>query len=485
MTNNKFRMIKYIIFLLLIVVSTGCSGEKTETVKLGADCETWFDCNEGELCIDKHCKALEKHLCPKNECPKDMACNTITQYCEAEECSTHSDCAELNGVKRFCDNRTGYCASNCFSDAACGDKYSCNNTGQCELKAEENCTTKGCSDNEKCDTVTGLCEPVVQTGCSDNQECYPQLCNLGTGLCEDDPMYCTGQGTCPQNHECDIPSNRCKMIGGDSCEDDLECGTEFCDPELHVCVQCLNDEHCTGGTCDLGSKRCFVEQHCQNDGECPDGTKCISENGVFSGGDGFPGMPGQENTTGTCKEYTPCYVDTDCPELDGKEQLCKDATEGNPGYCAKKKGNGFEDILEGLGICDDRFLPCPDNQVCIKQDGELAGTCYAEGNEPECTNDNECPALHPDETSPMICQRGSCTVDPTPRCSQESDCETETMHNMHCDTGEGVCYSCVTDEHCGDGSTCSNHNCVNSSFCNGPSDCPDGMSCRANMCSAD
>ncbi len=471
---------KYLIFMaIFMAIFISCDDNNSQKEEDKTSCNSWLDCHVGEICVDNFCKASEDHLCPENSCPLDMNCNTITQFCEAESCSKHVDC----GAGRFCDT-SGYCKTKCISDSQCGTKYECNqSTGECNLKAEENCTTKGCPDDQECDTVTGLCNPKEIVGCTDDFECYPQICDLSNGACKDDPMYCTGAGQCPDNYECNTSSNRCEPLGGESCEADIECEGEYCDPELHVCVQCLEDSQCTEGVCDQSAKRCFVTQHCQNDGECPDGTKCISEDGVFSGGDGFPGMPGQETTTGTCQEYTACYVDTDCPEEDGEQMLCKDATETSPGYCAKKAGNGFEDIIKDLGICDDQFLPCSEG-VCIKAEGELLGKCYEEGNEPECTADSECAALHPDETSPMICQRGQCMVDPTPRCTQESDCETETMHNMHCDTREGVCYSCVTDEHCDGGASCNDHNCVSSSFCESDGDCSNGMTCQANLCTA-
>ena len=488
-SNYKLRMVKIFIFITLVFTIVSCFEDNSEKDPLGKACKSWFDCNVGELCINDHCLPREKHQCPKNECPKDMSCNTITNFCEAEPCTKHSDCPSIDSSKRYCDVTNNYCATHCMSDAVCGEKYICNEDGSCSLKPDENCVTKGCEADFICDEVSGLCTPKEQSGCTSKLMCeVDEKCNLETNKCEHDDMYCTAQ-TCPENYECDLTQNRCKSIGGDSCSSDLECDPDHCDPELKICVQCYNDNHCTEGTCNYNSKRCHTDEHCINDDDCPTGTKCISDSGIFAGMGGFTN-PGQQQTS-TCKEYTPCYKDTDCPEVDGKKQACKDAkeatetTDAEPGYCAKKSGN-FDpsDFLEILGVCGCiehiGCSDCPNGQECV------GNKCYAEGNTPECQHDNECTELHPDETEPMICQRGNCIIDPTPRCTQESDCTRENMHNMHCDNSDGICYSCVTDTDCisngSPNSTCNNHNCVNSSFCDGPGDCPDGEVCNANIC---
>jgi hypothetical protein len=229
-------------------------------------------------------------------------------------------------------------------------------------------------------------------------------------------------------------------------------------------------------------------------------------------------MPGMGNIGGTsegsCQEVEVCYLDADCnpegtPEAD-YEKYCKrnDGTaDTEPGYCATSNNftqdDLFGDIGSMIGICIDGILPCSDGGECV---GDFIGHCEGGGGsdcsgmlgemtctnnggtcvngvcqgevEAECYDNGDCADLYPDQDN-LICQRGGCMEDPTPRCpSGDSDCTEQ----MYCDPSNQICYSCVTDAHCDNGSVCRDHNCISSSFCTSDSDCEAGQECRANIC---
>ncbi len=479
-------MKKYlVIFLSLFFIGCGDSATKEEE---GAKCTHFVECKDNEICVSNHCKLIDDSICTiDSECPTDTICHPLDQTCQPKECSSHNQC----GIGQFCVVY-GYCKSTCLSNDDCGNGYTCNfETGSCDSEDPQGCENVTCDEGYVCDPITSECIPNNNLGCQTNIECEAcELCVIPDGerygQCEEDPNYCANDNDCPENYKCKS-NNRCEPIGGEECTiGGTECSAtgEYCNPDTHTCVQCLENAHCTTGECNLQSKTCVVPLSCESDSNCPEGLKCIMDDGMI------PGMGG--SGTGTCKEVVACYTDDDCTE-DG--QMCKIDEGATQGYCAAEVNFGFGELL---GFCIPGVLDCGSGEcVDFKCEGGTGGSCNAgnpfdmctiqggqcvngqcvNASEPECNNNSDCEPRGDN----LVCQGGQCIEDPTPRCSTEAECETETMH-MHCDMSDGICYSCVTDSHCPSNSTCRNHNCVNSSFCTRDSDCPSGQHCISNLC---
>jgi len=370
-----------------------------------------------------------------------------------------------------------------------------------------------CTENEICNVETKQCVSKADDGCASDWECdveAGEICNIiegQTNVCIMDPNRCETVEDCPQpttDYKCNS-QHKCELVVRQDCTDDVECNGDLCDPSDGKCVQCYEDSHCTGSSC--GEDRtCVVVRTCTDDSTCPTGTKCVMPDGMMPGMGGIGG-----SGEGTCKEVDICYIDADCnPEGTSEDDIryCKtetDAAEGSEGYCATENNfdqdDLFGDIGSMIGFCLDPILPCSNGGECVDFKCEGGGgsdcsgmlgemTCTNNGGtcidgvcqgevEAECSRDSDCDELYPDGEN-LICQRGGCMEDPTPRCTTDAECNTETMH-MFCDTSENICYSCVNDSHCDNGATCRDHNCVNSSFCTSDSDCGGGR-CVANVC---
>jgi len=485
------KIVFFILTALFMVVGCENTASDTEDDHKGKACSYYAECKGIEICLKGECVPSDSYDCTANNdiCPKDLVCSHVSGKCKPVECSNHSECA----AGQFCNG--SFCKTECKYNSECGENYLCDlETGECKVNEDINCLDHPnlCTENEVCNTETKKCIPKVDKECMNDFECdheHGQYCNTVTNKCEDDPDYCEDDTTCDTNFEC--KAHHCEPIGGAGCAIDEECdnGLRCNNGEggTNTCVQCIEDSDCVDSTCDLTSKKCIVTQSCTDDSTCPEGTKCVMSDGMMpgmpSGGGDLPG-----GSEGSCQEVEVCYVDADC-NPDGVaeedyEKFCKDAkaaTETEPaetGYCATKNNFDASSFLDILGLCNDDdsvpflYKPCPEGQSCVNYQ------CYAAGSEPECSNDSECATLYPEREN-QICERGGCIEDPTPRCPNgETDCSDQ----MHCDTSEQVCYSCVTDAHCGDNSVCRDHNCVNSSFCEDDSDCQSGMTCRANVC---
>lgn len=510
---------KHVIFLILatIFVFASCTDQSKQTEEpKGKQCSYYTDCKSSEICYKAECVAADSYSCKESGlCPKDLTCSQLSGKCKPVSCTNHSECGE----GQFCNGNV--CKSTCQNELDCGIGYTCTPaTGECDLKSDVNCLTNPeiCTENQVCNTETKECVNKEDKECTNDFECdyeNGQYCNTNNNKCEMDPNYCVDDNACETNFEC--KAHKCEPIGGTSCSIEEECENGLhCnngDGGTNTCVQCLEDAHCVDGTCDLSTKKCIIVQSCTDDSTCPDGTKCVMPDGMMPGLGGATGG-GQ----GTCQEVEVCYIDADCNPEDTDpenfEKFCKrnqGVEDSEPGYCATKnnfdQGDLTSGFLDSLGICVDipgvDFLKCPEGQECVdnhcsggsggncndalgigRQNCEAnGGTCNADGEcvgaaEPECHRDSDCTDLYPDREN-QICQRGGCVTDPTPRCPNgDSDCTDQ----MHCDSSDQICYSCVVDNNCGNGSVCRDHNCVNSSFCTDDSDCSDGMVCRANIC---
>jgi hypothetical protein len=78
--------------------------------------------------------------------------------------------------------------------------------------------------------------------------------------------------TCASDGECAPPNPYCAPGVGVcvQCLADTNCGSRFCDPATHACVDCFGDQHCGSPTpyCFVASGQCV---ECLADGNCQGG----------------------------------------------------------------------------------------------------------------------------------------------------------------------------------------------------------------------
>jgi hypothetical protein len=136
--------------------------------------------------------------------------------------------------------------------------------------------------------------------------------------------------------------------GGKICQSEDDCSGDLalCDPNKHLCVECLDEGDCEDNA-ECASGTCVPVIECQNSrDDCPSGTVCVKEEG---------------EETGICYE---CGIDADCG--DGREchdHACKLACESD-------------------NACVDSGLLCdPDAGFCVEclASGDCADTHYCEG----------------------------------------------------------------------------------------------------------
>lgn len=276
-----------------------------------------------------------------------------------------------------------------------------------------------------------------------------------------------------------------KECGG--CRDDFDCKTGFsCDPILHVCHECNDNDDCVKG--DICVDHSCVP--CTEPGTCA-GVSCNCC-GVGSNGKQMQCVPtpvGKNEGESTCVE---CLSSDDC--LNG--QICDLLT----GHCvAELKNNASPDCCgEGCAVCPPEFpfcLPGPVGTACAqcRHDmdcpiGEfcLSGECGA------CVRDRRCGlrcescggdtpyCLGSQIADNAFCVR--CTVDSQcagGKCNAEThECEPTCVPGCsdpakpHCDGQR--CVECYADTQCPCGGTCD----LGTNTCN-PS-CKTNVDCLGN-----
>ncbi len=220
-------------------------------------CESDLDCREGE-----HCELI----CPPS--PDGVSCDAVGGYCAADSRTCWSaDGAEYQPGESFggCGECTCtdsgeiiclmiYCPEGCFSDAECGDGYTCEGEQVCPEGAAcfaadtpGRCAPKSCSFDTDC--PDGF-------HCEGSSVCPPDA----TCVWEGEPGSCVADApaSCYSSSDCG-PGQHCSTEDGD-------CGSA-CDPNsdmacLMACVgECIDDAvDCTAVLCAM------VECH---EGETP------------------------------------------------------------------------------------------------------------------------------------------------------------------------------------------------------------------------
>lgn len=120
-----------------------------------------------------------------------------------------------------------------------------------------------------CSTSISVPKSEVGGKCSENSDCS----NDG------EPLICVGVdgatlGTCSQSPECTTD---------DDCNNQPT--AKFCDPDIHVCVECAGDDNCSSGVCNVN-----ICVECVNNDDCPSGVcnvnicvECMDDNDCEQG----------------------------------------------------------------------------------------------------------------------------------------------------------------------------------------------------------
>lgn len=245
---------------------------------------------------------------------------------------------------------------------------------------------------------TGQC--IAGAGCPPWMEC------IGIGGCEEPPCF----GLCEE-----FPGLCLATTMPKPCDTDLVCGAEaicvgrILDAKGQVVlsglcrkrpsdVACFEDVHCSDGqqcagevSCDLlrvclgppYPGRCVHPPppgHCWDDGDCPQGERCVGTSWCSFGDASCQDAPG------TCKEHGGCFSDSDCAgSADGGFCVgafrCREGAQcvvpDTPGFCAPAPGLRRcwqPDHCGGDWVCR-AALPCPAGSLCEAVGARLAGIC--------------------------------------------------------------------------------------------------------------
>jgi len=435
----------------------------------GTPCEA-----EGNLCTIDHCNGAGSCVLLGNRscqaavppCEGGETCNPATGNCDANADGAAGTVCERDGNLCTNDrcNGSGTCAfvSNVPCQAAvppCEGGALCQpGTGQCVNQADAPLSTECERDGDRCTNDhcngTGQCVFLSSVTCqAADPPCEGgELCNSGTGLCDeqedaDVTTFCESDGDLCTVEHCD-GTGQCVFL------DDVICqaasppceGGQTCNSTTGDCD--LNADAAVGTACEREGNLCTIDR-------CNGAGVCVASSTVVC-----PGSAGEcdagthcDPDTGSCVNDPDPPVDTPC---DTDDDLCTiEECDGN-GSC----------VLVGNVTCQTAVLPCeggavcdPDTGACVAQpDGALGTSCEAEGN--LCTIDH-CNGAG----SCVLLGNRSCQA-AVPPCEGGETCNPGTGNCVaNADGAAGtVCER--------DGNLCTNDRCNGSGTCAFVSDVP-------------
>jgi len=471
-------------------------------------------CEELLSCATHQCNPIT------GQCDYDF---TNCQICNArEECGPTGElqpecqtveCIDLMEHGKFCEVGPKVCideedpclVGTCVEGSGCVDykpvecpastipcmEYTCDRKGGCIL------VPIACDNGDPCSTgtcnpLTGLCEfePKV---CSDPGE----LCQVATCVpdygCVQTPKVCDDYNPCtidtcfPLTGDCHFefdPDLGCEPCHTDEdCDDDLVCTSDFCHPDLKVCIRtphCLTPPgSCETFTCEevTEGEPGSPEYNCvPNTDPCDDGLGCTVDLCIEDYGCVHLPLecPDSENPCVTLQCREPLANETD-PYV--CESVAVDCDDGNP--CTD------DTCSTGVGCqhtpveCEPTELNCEAN-VCNPATGEC------EIGPLDCDDFDDC-------TTDLCDEETGCynVLDPAvcPSCNDDSDCTPPEpcLINARCEEGpNGGMKRCVFDINtCDDFISCTIDTCnPQTGECSHEPDCPsDGDLCTVDSCS--
>jgi len=412
-------------------------------------------CPPGDQCRDIICNSATGNC---DVIPKAFSttCELDGNLCTIDHCDGMGNCVPLDQVEcpypgqcntTACDPGTGTCpitpkplSTECEADGNLCTIDHCDGQGACVQLGNVGCqAATQCDGGSTCNPATGGCDPDPDPELSTPCEADGNLCTIdhcdGMGgcvlldrvVCQDPDPPCDGGQVCnPGTGQCDdLPdaqlSTACELDG------DL-CTIDHCDG-LGSCVlldvvdcsdlvdQC-NDAACipATGECDVMAKPFSTE--CERDGSlctidhCDGQGSCVELDRVVCPSPVPPCEGGQacNRDTGLCEDLPDAQLSTEC-EVEG--DLCtRDHCDGS-GNCV---------FLEAV-VCQDADPPCEGGQTCNSgtglcddlPDAQLSTPCEADGD--ACTQD------HCDGSGACVLERvlcGACCDGNTGGCVDDS-----------------------------------------------------------------
>jgi hypothetical protein len=384
-----------------------------------------------------NCSGTLSRTCPPYTC--DSNTNDCTQACTSDaQCAAGHPCVSgscgkrPNGVSCQTENDclSGFCVDQvCCSSACSGACLECNQTGSkghcAAVLAGLPDSACGGGDPTTCGK-TGLCDGFGScTLFPKNTVCGPSSCS---GLSENTPRTCDGQGTCGDSQL--VPCSPFLCSNG-ACVEDCTADTD-CAPGNQCTLQSRS-----GGTC--GPRG--IGQPCRNSsecaaGQCVDGVCCESSCTGACRSCNLPGSPGKclnaasgaSDPRGTCKDLgaTACSTNGLC-DGNGDCQAYPVGTE-----CGAKKCTAGvyspPPTCNASGQCVAAgSIPC-DPYVCN------GNTCY-----------NSCTSSSAQCASGNVCSNASCGLEPNGQsCSVGTSCKSGfCAQGVCCENAcAGACMAC-------------------------------------------
>ena len=350
----------------------------------------------------------------------------------------------------------------CAPSKACGNVCSCPSGQRCnkdrkvcvECLSDSDCDAKHiCKDNQ--------CQEV---DCTQNSDCptITPICNTERYECE----------SCPTDKHWNESTSSCvECANNDHCS-----GGQVCNTASNTCVECTDNDDCSGG------KVCNAENTCAcPEGEHWNGTSCVecANNDHCSGGK----VCNTENNTCVCPAEKPNWNDStsSCVECANNDhcsggKVCNTASN----TCVECTNN---DNCSGGKVCNT------ENNTCACPEGEHwnGQACV------ECINDDNC-------SGGKVCNTENTCACPTdkPNWNESTSSCVECANNSHCSGGQvcntvsNTCVECTDNDHCSGDKVCNAENtcacpaekpkwnestssCVE---CLTQEDCPKGEFCR-------
>ena len=437
--------------------------DREGTIVVVNECTSSGDCPvEKPNCSQgKPWEARECFNCMDDEdiglrCARDTPiCDVETGICKP--CETDEDCGLPGTTPAPYCTPSGACGQ-CLSDEQCGFPYAICDTADW--------TCRPCLVDPDCPESVPACliaeEPDSGNVCVECWQDHTDFCKDGrdnfTPVCNYDTHECIG---CGPDVECERETAPICLEDTGECVQCTEDNPDLCvDPTPYclwpeaVCVECLDDTHCA----DPGKPYCKTGGTCveclgSSHCEDPDKPVCLVSKGEC--------VQCVTDDSGNCK---PCNVDSQCGDTSSGVVCTVNDPDSEPdsGYCVEgcrgEHGNG-----------------CPEELVCTTVDEQI-GDCVqcTDADKTRCTG--ETPACDTDEGVCIPCRTNDDCTDPAaPVCTSSGMCD-ECEHDSN-----GNC-TCKVDSDCGglnNGKVCEAEICV--SGCRGVtgSGCPSDLECTS------
>lgn len=371
-------------------------------------CTSNDECDQGSECVGGQCKVKYGACFVDADCPEGMRCNPTKNVCvhggDADAGASDAGTQDSGAAETV--------VNECASDFQCSAPRPICAGGMCR-----SCTSLGCGEHMTCDSKSGACIPATGDGGTQDTS-LPDSGPADTGAPDTGPfdsgvpdagvpdtggpdvgVTCQTTG-CPCGSYCDQGSaaclNGCANIGDccagttcmngacvvAQCQSDADCKTApalRCDKSTATCVECTQDFHCPGSTCDEATGTCNPKEpgdvgaECTKDSECRLGYFCITEKKTDGSDSGFSGGYCSEDCTldGYCTSWTASCITVSSNPTE-KECLldCIDDSECRSQYICVEAG--YSGVC--WPRCDNPGAGCATGYVCQSGSGRCEGT---------------------------------------------------------------------------------------------------------------